>query len=328
MGEGSVGIPVVIMGLGHIGRAIARAALEKPDLRVVGAIDPAHAGRPLGEVLGVPSPDLSVDPDPAEAYARARGGVLLHATVSSFPEVLPQLEGAVRAGLSVVSTCEELAYPWLKYDEGAEGLDELCESREVAVVGLGVNPGFSLDRLPAFLSQATGPVRHVQGVRVQDASRRREARQRRVGLGRSEGEFHAAADRGEIGHVGLTESAMLAALGCGFDLDEVEEELSPLLAEEDGGGPTPVRAGQVAGLHQVARGFADGTERVRLELVIALGAQDPRDEVELDARPPVRIAVRGGLPGDEATAWAVVNAAPAIATMRGLVTVLDLPAGR
>jgi 4-hydroxy-tetrahydrodipicolinate reductase len=91
----------------------------------------------------------------------------------------------------------------------------------------------------------------------------------------------------------------------------------------------PVKAGRVAGLRQVLRGFDGGTERVRLELVIASGAADERDEVEIDASPPVRAVLRGGLPGDAATAWAVVNAAPAVTMLPGgLATVLDLPSGR
>ncbi len=328
MAEGSNGLPVVVMGLGHIGQAVARAALEKPELRLVGAIDPVHAGKRLDDLLASPAPALRIAADPTEVFALARGGVVLHATSSSLETVFPQLEHAAQAGLSVVSTCEELAYPWLRFEKLADSLDDLCESKEVAVVGLGVNPGFALDRLPAFLSQVTGPVRHIRGLRVQDAAQRRVALQRRVGVGLTEEAFHAAADRGEIGHVGLSESAMLAALGCGFEIDEVEEELVPLVAEEALAATASVRAGQVAGLHQTARGFADGTERVRLELIIASGADDPRDEVELDARPPVRLLLKGGLPGDDATAWAVVNAAPAIAAMRGLLTVLDLPAGR
>ena len=328
MPEGSNGIPVVVMGLGHVGRLIARAALEKPELRLVAAIDPAHASRRLEEVLGSPAPAIAVTADAGEAFAVARGGVVLQATSSSFEAVLPSIERAVEAGLSVVSTCEELAYPWLRFEERSDALDDLCASKDVSVLGVGVNPGFALDRLPAFLSLVAGPVRHVRALRVQDVAKRRPALQRKVGAGLTEEAFHAAADRGELGHVGLSESAMLAALGCGFEIDEVEEELVPLVAEEDLEGAVPVRAGQVAGLHQTARGFADGAERVRLELVLALGAEEPRDEVELEARPPVRVTVHGGLPGDDATAWAVVNAAPAIATMRGLVTVLDLPAGR
>lgn len=328
MAEGSKGIPVVVMGLGHIGQAIARAVLEQPELTLVGAVDPAHAGRRLSELAGPGAPNLSVAADARQALARARGGVLLHATGSSFDAVLPQLEAAVQAGLSVVSTCEELAYPWLRYEEQAEALDVRCEERQVAVVGVGVNPGFVLDRLPAFLAQVTGPVRHVRALRVQDTARRRPGLQRRVGAGLDEEAFHAAADRGELGHVGLSESAMLAAIGCGFELDEVEEELSPLIAEEDLAAALPVKAGQVAGVHQVARGFVDGTERVRLELVLAAGAEDPRDEVELDARPPVKVRIDGGLPGDDATAWSVVNAALRVSLLQGLVTVLDLPAGR
>jgi 4-hydroxy-tetrahydrodipicolinate reductase len=315
------------MGLGEIGQAIARAALEKPELRLVGVVDPALAGRRLDEVLGKGAPSLAIARD-ARGLSEARGGVLLHATGSSFEAALPQLEAAVQAGLSVVSTCEELAWPWLRFEDLAERLDALCESKGVAVVGVGVNPGFALDRLPAFLSQVTGPVHHIRATRVQDVARRRVALQRKVGAGLDEEAFHAAADRGELGHVGLVESAALAALGCGFELDEVEEELEPLIAAEDADGAVAVKAGQVAGVHQVARGFVDGAERVRLELTLAIGAEDPRDEIELDARPPVRATLRGGLPGDEATAWAVVNAAPAITALHGLVSVLDLPAGR
>jgi 4-hydroxy-tetrahydrodipicolinate reductase len=325
--EGSDVIPVVVIGLGHIGQAIGRAALEHPELEIVGAVDPAHAGRRLDEVLGA-GPPLIIAADVSRALGRARGGVALHATSSSFEEVLPQLEVLVRAGLSVVSTCEELAYPWLRFEAQAEALDALCAGQEVAVVGVGVNPGFVLDRLPAFLSQVTGPVRHLRALRVQDTAHRRPALQKKVGAGLDEEAFHAAADRGELGHVGLSESAMLAAIGCGFELDEVEEELVPLLADEDIDAAVPVRAGQVAGLQQIARGFTDGTERVRLELVLAAGAEEPRDEVELDARPPVKLRIEGGLPGDDATAWSVVNAAARITLLQGLVTVLDLPAGR
>jgi 4-hydroxy-tetrahydrodipicolinate reductase len=327
----SSGIPVVLMGLGEIGQSVARAALVRPDLRIVGAVDPdpAIAGRRLAEVLGEPAPDLKVASEPGAAFAAAKGGVVLHATGSRFEAVLPQLQRAVRAGLAVVSTCEELAWPWLHHEDAAEALDALCEERNVAVLGTGVNPGFVLDRLPAFLGQLTGPVRHLKGIRVVDAARRRLALQRKIGAGLTEDAFHDAAERGDLGHVGLAESAALAAAGLGLPLDEVDEELVPLLAEEDAlGGEIKVRRGQVAGISQTARVFADEREVVRLELTIAIGAEDPRDEVELDADPPVRLVLPGGIAGDLATGFAVVNAAAAVTELRGLITVLDLPTGR
>ena len=226
---------------------------------------------------------------PGPRRMAARGGRAPPRGGSSFlGQVLARVERAVQAGLSVVSTCEELAYPWLAPRGGGGRLDALCEKPNVAVVGHGREPRLRARPAARLLSQVTGPVRHLRGLRVQDLARRRESLQRKVGAGLSEEQFHDAAESGELGHVGLAESAMLAALGCGFELDEVEEELVPLIAEEDLDRP-PVRAGQVAGLRQLARGFADGAERVRLELVIAAGVENPRDEVELDARPPLAL---------------------------------------
>lgn len=329
---GQSGIPVVLMGLGEIGRSIARAALARPELRLVAAVDPhpSCAGQELSALLGMPAPGIRVAEELAEAVGAARGGVLIQATQSRFEDVLPDLEEAVRAGLHVVSTCEELAWPWLNHREAANELDRLCQERNAAVLGTGVNPGFVLDRLPAVLAQVTGAVRHVHGVRVVDAAGRRAALQRKIGVGLEERAFHDAAERGEIGHVGLAESAAMVAEGCvGVDEYEVDEDILPLLAEEDAGGAVPIRRGEVAGLLHVAKVFAEGgREIVRLELTLAVGAEDPRDEVALDSDPPVRLVVPGGIPGDLATAHAVVNAVPAVVELRGIVSVLDLPAGR
>jgi 4-hydroxy-tetrahydrodipicolinate reductase len=327
--EHGSGIPVVVAGLGEVGRAIARSILETPELRLVGAIDldPALTGKALEAILGAPCPGR-VAAEPRQALEAAEGGVLLQATTSSFERARPQIEQAVRARLSVASTCEELAYPWLRHEAAADALDRLCEKNDVAVVGTGVNPGFALDRLPAMLSQVTGSVRHVHATRVVDAGARRTSLQRKIGAGLSEEEFEARAERGELGHVGLAESATLAALGCGLEVDEVEEELEPVLATRAYGSAVPVKEGQVAGVRQLARGFADGREVVRLELVVAVGAEHPRDEVRLDAEPPLRLQIPGGIPGDEATAWAMIHAATALPMLRGLVTVLDLPPGR
>jgi len=328
LADGARGIAVVVMGLGPVGQAIARAALATPDLRIVGAVDPRFAGKKLGEVLGLPGPTVAVAGELGPALASARGGVLLHAVTSDLAEAEPHFTQAVRAGLSVVSTCEELAYPWMSHAALAEALDRLAEGRDVAVLGTGVNPGFALDRLPAFLSQVVGPVRHVRAERVVDAATRRPQLARKVGAGLSLAAFDAAAERGEVGHVGLSQSAALAALGCGFEVDEVEETIDPVLAERDLPGPVPVARGQVAGARQTARGFVEGEEKVRLTVTIAVGADDPHDEVELDAQRPLMLRIPGGIPGEEATAWAVVNAAAPVTLLRGLVTVLDLPSGR
>lgn len=325
-------VPVVVMGLGFIGQEIARAALASPEVELIGAVDtsPQLAGRPLTDVLGQPAPKLKVVDSLERALGRRKGAVLLHATGSRLPQVMDQILDALKLGVGVVSTCEELAFPFLNHPELATKLDKAAQKAGVAVLGTGVNPGFVMDRLVATAGQACGPVRRVSVTRVVDARTRREALQRKVGAGLSEDEFFALVDKEQLGHVGLVESAALCALGLGMDCDDYEEEVAPVFAEEDiTGGAFPVRKGRVAGIFQSVVGLEDEQERVRLELTIAVGADDPKDRIEIDADPKVVLEIPGGVAGDRATANTLVNAAPRLtAAEAGLLTVLELPAGR
>ena len=294
-------IQVVLMGLGAIGRLIARAALAKPELEIVAALDldPSRVGRKLGDVVDAPAPDVVITPDASVALGRGKGGILLHATGSRLDRVEGELAQALTAGLSVISTCEELSYPWLRHPEIAERLDRIAEKRKVSLLGTGVNPGFVLDRLPATLGSVVGRVDRVQALRI-------------------------------VGHIGLMESAALAALGVGLEVDEVDESIDPVEADEDVSGEGfTVPKGGIVGVHQVARAFHEGKEVAHLELIIALGVPDARDEIELVGDPGLKCVIPGGVPGDRATAWSVAHAVPLVAGAEpGLITVLDLPAGR
>jgi 4-hydroxy-tetrahydrodipicolinate reductase len=319
------------MGLGYIGQQIVRAALASPEVKLLGAVDnsPAFLGKKLSTVV-TGAGNFKIAGDLASAIGRTRGAVVLHATGSRLPQVMDQLLEAVAAGASVVSTCEELAFPYLKHEALAAKLDRAAQRAGVSVLGTGVNPGFVLERLPALLGQVCGPVRHVRAERVVDARTRREALQRKVGAGLSEEEFLRLVDQEQLGHVGLLESAALCALGLGMDCDDFEEEIVPVLAEEDiPGAAFAVKKGQVAGISQTAIASEEGQERVRLELVLAVGAEPQADRIWLDAEPKVEVEIKGGVAGDQATANLVVNAAPRLtAAEPGLLTVLELPAGR
>jgi len=323
-------VPVVVMGLGAIGREIARAALQSEEVTLVGAVDTHQSivGKRL-DALGVPS-TLEVSPELRRGPARGRRPVVLHATGSSLPAVAEQLLAAVREGHPVVSTCEELAFPWVRHPELAERLERAAQRAGVSVLGTGINPGFVLDRLAATVGQTLGPVRHVLARRVVDARSRREALQRKIGAGLTEDEFDALAAEGAVGHVGLLESAALCALGLGLDIEEYEEEVAPVIAHEDiPGGAFPVPRGRVAGVNQTVVGLEDGQERVRLELMLALGAEPPGDQIVIESNTRLTVDIPGGIPGDSATAQLVVHAAPRVSSAEsGLLTVLDLPAGR
>src|SRR3989304_4197855 len=166
---------IIHQGLGNIGLGIARLVLDRghPTAAAV-RLDPAAAGQDLGALLGAAPLGVEVTTDAAGAL-RQPADILIHCTGSRVRAVLPQLEAAVEARLDVVSTCEELAYPWYHHPEEARRLDDLARRRGVTVVGLGVNPGFVMDALPIMLTAPCRDVTRITAERVVDVSQRRAA---------------------------------------------------------------------------------------------------------------------------------------------------------
>src|SRR5258708_34177364 len=126
-----------------------------------------------------------------------------------------------------------------------------------------------MDRLPATLGAVCGRIDRVRVVRVVDSRTRRVQLQRKTGAGMNEEEFDRGVDDGTVGHVGLMESAALAAMGVGLEVDEVDESIDPVEAEEDVSGDNGlvVPKGGIVGVRQIARAFHDGKEVAHLELI-------------------------------------------------------------
>jgi hypothetical protein len=107
-------IRVLHVGLGPIGAAVVRQVAERKGFRSVGAadVDPAKAGRDLGEVAGVGRAlRVRVLADVKKAIKASRPDVAVLCTSSSLKRVLPQVAEIVKLKIPIVSTTEELAYP-------------------------------------------------------------------------------------------------------------------------------------------------------------------------------------------------------------------------
>jgi 2,4-diaminopentanoate dehydrogenase len=323
-------IRVVQYGVGPIGASIARLMRQREIVEITGAIDSdsAKAGRDLGEIAGeseVPW-GVKISSDPAPVLQKP-ADVVIHSTSSYLPKVMQQLLTCVSAGCCVISTCEELAYPFRKYPELSQQLDSAARDEGVAIVGTGVNPGFVMDKLVLTLSAACQRVEFAAASRVVDASKRRLPLQKKIGAGMTPEEFRHQVEEGVIKHHGLPESVAMVADGLGLALDDISETIDPVIADQ------PVKTeflevapGQVAGVYQLARGVGGGVERVRMALKMYVGAKDPADTVELRGTPSLSLTIPGGTHGDLATAAVVVNTIPAIvAAPAGLLTSRDLP---
>ena len=317
-------------GIGPIGAEIARVAVERAGLQPAGAvdIDPAKVGRDLGEVIGLGRRlGVPVGGDARGVLAAAGADIVLHTTGSSLAQVRPQLEEAIDAGLNVVSTCEELAYPFAQHPDLAADLDRRCRERGVTVLGTGINPGFVMDTLPLVMSGVCQQVTAVRCQRVVDASGRRQPLQKKIGSGLTREEFQQLVEAKQVRHVGLYESVVMLAAGLGWTLDEVTEETAPMIAEELITTEFfTVEPGRVTGVNQTGRGLMGGREVITLSLQMYLGAKDPRDALQIEGLPGVDLVLRGGTHGDRATAAIVVNAARRVAEAPpGIVTMKDLP---
>ena len=325
-------IRVVQFGVGPIGASIVRLMRQKHSLEIVGAVDkdPAKAGRDLGEVVRAKDAPWGVTVSAAAASVLAKPvDVVVHTTSSYLPNVMDELLECLSAGCCVVSTCEELAYPFRKHPELSAKLDAAAKEEGVALVGTGVNPGFVMDKLVLVLSAAAQRVDFAKATRIVDASKRRLQLQKKIGAGMTPEEFRAQVAAGVIKHHGLPESVAMVADGLGFALDEITETIEPVIATETVKTEfLEVAPGQVAGVHQIGRGIWEGEDKIFMELQMYVGAKHPADTVELRGEPNLTLTIPGGTHGDIATAAVAVNAIQAIlAATAGLRTVRDLPLG-
>jgi 4-hydroxy-tetrahydrodipicolinate reductase len=325
---------VIAYGLGVMGAGVVKALQKKQGFQVVGAVDvnPAFKDKDLGEVLGLPPLGVKVSADAAAVFKSADADVVVHATSSDLRAVEPQLAACAAAGLDVVSTCEELSYPWKRHPEVSKRLDAAAKAGGASLVGTGINPGYLMDALPLVLTAPCLRVDSVRVTRMMNSAKRRIPFQKKVGTGMTTAEFRSKIDAKEItGHVGLMESIHLIGEGLGWSLDRVEEAPpEAVIAErETASGMGPVPAGKVIGLKSVAHGWEGKERRVSLEFVAYAGVAEEYDEVEVAGEPNLRQRILGGVHGDTGTLAMVINAIPRIVPAApGLRTLLDLPLPR
>jgi hypothetical protein len=323
-------IRAVQYGVGPIGAAIVRLMREKSSIEIIGAIDsdPAKAGRDLGDfVEGSDAPwGVPITANAEEMLAESPD-VIIHSTSSYLPSVMEQLMACLAAEASVVSTCEELSYPFRKHPELSAKLDAEAKARGVALIGTGINPGYVMDKLLITLSAASQTIESARAVRIVDASKRRLPLQKKVGAGMTVEEFRAQVAAGAIKHHGLPESVAMVSDALGLGVDDISETIEPVVARERVKTQfLEVEARQVAGVHQIARGYAGSQEKIFMELQMFVGAADPGDTVSIVGNPNLTMTIPGGTHGDIATASVVVNCIPQILDApAGLRTSRDLP---
>jgi len=306
-------VRVALFGFGAIGSEILRHLIERRH-EVVAIVDsdPTKAGRTPRELSGVNSDRRIVSS--VSSLPLDDVDVAVFATRSRLAQIQSELQYVVYRGVDVVATSEEVAYPAHAGLETSKRLDSLAREKGVTVVGVGVNPGFVMDWVPAVIASASMNPESIRVVRSVDVGRRRRQLQTKTGVGLTRSKFEKDLAEGALGHVGLVESAYLVALSLGEELRDIKSGISPVVGSDN----------YVTGVRQFAEGRA-GRCFIRLELEMTITSAD-FDVIEVKGEPDIKLRFENGVFGDPATVALVVNAVERVAGARpGLITILELP---
>jgi 4-hydroxy-tetrahydrodipicolinate reductase len=322
-------IRVMHFGLGPIGAAIVKQVASRPGFKIVGGIDidPSKVGRDLGDVVGLSKRlGVKVSGDASKALKAAKPDVVMLCTSSSVKRVMPQIEAILKSRTAIVSTTEELSYPFHTNVRYAKQIDSWAKKAKVGVLGTGVNPGFAMDALPIALTGVCERVERVTVNRVQDARIRRLPFQQKIGAGLTTEQFQKKVDDGSVRHVGLTESIAMIADALGWNLSKITDEIQPKLATVTISSEfLAVDPGYVCGIIQDGIGYRKGEPVIRLHMEAYLGSPETYDAVEIEGSPNLAMKIAGGIHGDVATASIAVNSIPKVLqSAPGLHTMRDL----
>lgn len=311
---------VVLYGVGAIGSRIAKFLLEKNGVEIVGAVDVAKekVGKDLGYVLGLGKRlGVTVSDDPNAVLSKVNASIVIHSTTSFLKQVYPQITKIIEHGVNVVSTCEELSYPYATDPELAKKLDESAKKHKATVLGTGINPGFIMDTLVIALTGVCQTVERIKMTRVINAAKRRVQFQKKIGVGLAIDEFKEKMEKKSITlHVGLEHSISLIASALRWELDEIKVESKAIQA----------KSGQVTGLRQYGQGIKRGKGIITLDLQASIGAEEEYDSIEIEGVPSIHMKLSPGVHGDLGTVAVIVNSIPKVINAEpGLVTMKDLP---
>lgn len=321
-------INILQIGIGPLGLKIAEYIAEKKSMQTIAALDinPAIGSKDLEELTGSPQSGLKVHSTLESIENLDEVDIAVLTTSSSMEAITPQIENILEWGIPIVSTCEELTFPYRTNPELASKVNKLAIEKNVAVVSTGVNPGFLMDTLPSMLTGVCKEVSYIHVNRFQDAITRRVPFQKKIGAGISLEEFENRKNAGTLRHVGLTESMQFIADSIGWEIDHTEDIISPVIASETIETEVmKIPQGFAMGVRQIGTASYKGKEKIKLVFEAAVGTGTSYDEIKISGKPDIHSRIEGGVHGDIATCSIVLNAIPnVLKSSPGLKTMKDL----
>ncbi|RIA08333.1 4-hydroxy-tetrahydrodipicolinate reductase [Flavobacteriaceae bacterium MAR_2010_72] len=305
-------IHIIQIGFGPLGVQTAKFIAQKLEITTVAVVDICLElkGKSMSDVSSELSDQIVIHNSVKEAIAslQVKPDIAIITTVSSLALLLPQIEEVAKFGIPIISTCEELSYPWEIQPELSLQLDTLCKKHNIACLGTGVNPGFLMDYLPAVMTSVCKTVEQISIERVQDATFRRVPFQQKIGAGIQLEAFREKVNQGTLRHVGLKESVYFLANSIGMTVNEVTEDLNPIIAKRDLiTDSLNIKKGEPCGVEQIANAYEQDKLKIKMYFRAAIGEERSFDRITIKGSPSFVSEIDGGINGDIATCSIAIN---------------------
>lgn len=322
---------VLHVGLGPLGQRVVADLIEREVGEVVAACDSAEsiAGKTLDRVVKGASKSVRVveSLDHVEDWSDIDCAIVT--TSSDLRACVPTFRTLLSKGVAVVSTCEELVWPWLRHPALAEELESMAMRFGGRLLGTGVNPGYLMDAVPVFATTVCRRVEAIEVHRYQDATTRRIPFQKKIGATLDAKAFAKGVKEGWLRHVGLGESLHFIAAAMNWHVGDWKETIEPVVATKAMKcGLGPIKKGDACGVRQVATGKVGGKVKIKLVFQAAIGQKSPppQDRVLVRGEPNVDLSFNGGVHGDIATSAITINSIHSLkAAPPGLHTMASIP---
>jgi hypothetical protein len=163
---------VIVWATGAIGKTCLRAVLQRPDLELVGlyVYSDRKEGVDAGAIARFPETGVLATRSLEEILA-IDADIVIHTARLQFPYEThdEDIMALLRSGKNVITTAGN-HYPQAHGAERARRFDEICREGNSTLYGVGMNPGFLLERLVLGLTGLCVELESVEVEEMLDAS--------------------------------------------------------------------------------------------------------------------------------------------------------------
>ncbi|NMA49855.1 MAG: Gfo/Idh/MocA family oxidoreductase [Tissierellia bacterium] len=332
-------VKVIMWGIGEMGKGMVEMLLDKKGVEIVGVVGRTYRlGKSMYDYLDVERGDREdiIIKEYDELIKEKAADVVIISTDSFTKDNFDKIKLCLENKINVISTAEEMSYPYAQEPELAKEMDRIAKENGVTVLGTGINPGLIMDLLVVTLTGACIDVESIKAERVNNLSPFGPAVMNGQGVGITVDEFNRRVKENTLdGHVGFPESITMVADALGWELsDEIELSREPIVSSVYRKAPNAeVQAGDVAGCNMKGYGKVDGDLKIEMvhpqQVEPQLEGGSTGDYITIKGTPNINMSITPEVPGGIGTIAMCVNMIPQVINSRpGLKTMIDLPVPR